>query len=389
MSVLLPAPDTGVGWMPLITGLAVARAVSETAGVHAGVKWPNDVLVEEDEWRKVCGVLCEVHPAGVVVGFGVNVDQTREELPIETATSLRLCGAEQVRREDLIGSCLAHLHALHADLLAGGERRETLHAAYRSACRTSGWSSTSRPASRPSGCRRSASTTRAGSSCTARAASMPWRPVTWSTSGRWSPVAQVPLPGCSSRCCGVLEVPLGAVRTIPGKHGMISGVGGRPHARRRSARGGVGGAQDRSAPAGAPTRGLGGRHRPGQHRGAAARAARHHGRREVSRGARVSLLSARKFWHALGFPIVEDEDAAFTEADLVALKAVARLVREEQFDERTALAMTRAFARTTDRLAVWQTQLMAEALASPELGPPWTRRTRAPSPTSTPPAPLP
>jgi adenylate cyclase len=91
------------------------------------------------------------------------------------------------------------------------------------------------------------------------------------------------------------------------------------------------------------------------------------GRREVSRGARVSLLSARKFWHALGFPIVEDEDAAFTEADLVALKAVARLVREEQFDERTALAMTRAFARTTDRLAVWQTQLMAEALASPEL----------------------
>ena len=89
------------------------------------------------------------------------------------------------------------------------------------------------------------------------------------------------------------------------------------------------------------------------------------GRRDVSRGAQVSLLSARKFWHALGFPIVQDEDAAFTEADLMALKAVAALVREEQFDEQTALAMTRAFARTTDRLAVWQTQLMAEALAAP------------------------
>src|SRR5580765_5246774 len=91
------------------------------------------------------------------------------------------------------------------------------------------------------------------------------------------------------------------------------------------------------------------------------------GRRDVSRGAQVSLLSARKFWHALGFPIVEDEDAMFTEADLMALKAVARLVREEELDEETALAMTRAFARTTDRLAVWQTQLMAEALAAPEL----------------------
>jgi adenylate cyclase len=91
------------------------------------------------------------------------------------------------------------------------------------------------------------------------------------------------------------------------------------------------------------------------------------GRRDVSRGAQVSLLSARKFWHALGFPIVQDEDAAFTEADLMALKSVARLVREQHLDEQTALAMTRAFARTTDRLAVWQTQLMAEALAEPGL----------------------
>jgi adenylate cyclase len=88
-------------------------------------------------------------------------------------------------------------------------------------------------------------------------------------------------------------------------------------------------------------------------------------RRDVSRGAEVSLLSARKFWHALGFPIVEDDDAMFTEADLMALKSVARLVREQELDEETALAMTRAFARTTDRLAVWQTQLMAEALAEP------------------------
>jgi len=86
-------------------------------------------------------------------------------------------------------------------------------------------------------------------------------------------------------------------------------------------------------------------------------------RREVSRSAEVSLRSARKFWHALGFANVEDdEDAVFTEADVFALRSVADLVREGVFDEPTALAMTRAFARTTDRLAVWQTQLMAEAL---------------------------
>src|SRR5665647_2805619 len=86
------------------------------------------------------------------------------------------------------------------------------------------------------------------------------------------------------------------------------------------------------------------------------------GSREVSARASVSILSARKFWHALGLPNVEDEDTVFTEADLLALRALAALVRDGVFDESTALGMTRAFARTTDRLAVWQVQLMAEAI---------------------------
>ncbi|GAA1255606.1 adenylate/guanylate cyclase domain-containing protein [Oryzihumus leptocrescens] len=86
-------------------------------------------------------------------------------------------------------------------------------------------------------------------------------------------------------------------------------------------------------------------------------------RRDVSSAAGLSLRSARKFWHALGFANVEDdEDRVFTQSDIQALRSVADLVREGVFDEPTALAMTRAFARTTDRLAVWQTQLMAEAL---------------------------
>ena len=84
--------------------------------------------------------------------------------------------------------------------------------------------------------------------------------------------------------------------------------------------------------------------------------------REVSARASVSTLSARKFWHALGFPNVDDDDAVFTEADLLALQTLAALVRDGVFDEPTALGMTRAFARTTDRLAVWQVQLMAEAM---------------------------
>ena len=85
-------------------------------------------------------------------------------------------------------------------------------------------------------------------------------------------------------------------------------------------------------------------------------------RRQVSAAAEVSLLSARRFWHALGFPNVGDEDTVFTAADLQALRSVVGLVREGVFDETTALSMIRALGRTTDRLAMWQTQLMAEAL---------------------------
>ena len=84
------------------------------------------------------------------------------------------------------------------------------------------------------------------------------------------------------------------------------------------------------------------------------------GRREVSREAGVSIRSARKFWHAMGFPIVHEGDTMFTEADLEALSRVAAMVREEGLPEDFALSMTRAIARTMDRLAAWQVQLVSE-----------------------------
>jgi adenylate cyclase len=88
-------------------------------------------------------------------------------------------------------------------------------------------------------------------------------------------------------------------------------------------------------------------------------------RREVSEIAGVEPVTARRFWHAMGFQNVEDDEAMFTEADTEALSRVARIIGEGRVDEELALGMTRAFARTADRLAVWQTQLVAESLASP------------------------
>jgi adenylate cyclase len=90
-------------------------------------------------------------------------------------------------------------------------------------------------------------------------------------------------------------------------------------------------------------------------------------RRDVSQAAGVSLLSARKFWRALGFPNVEESEGAFTEADVLALHEVSGMVREGLLDETTALGLTRAVGRSVDRMASWQLQLVAEVLAEKQV----------------------
>ena len=90
VSVTVPAPEQGPGWVPLVAALAVRDAIREVAGVETVVKWPNDVLVPADGGRKVCGILCELTGRGVVVGAGINVDQDRDELP---SAPRRRCGS--------------------------------------------------------------------------------------------------------------------------------------------------------------------------------------------------------------------------------------------------------------------------------------------------------
>lgn len=75
------------------------------------------------------------------------------------------------------------------------------------------------------------------------------------------------------------------------------------------------------------------------------------------------IPAARRFWRALGFPEPQAwGELELTNADLDALDKMNSLVSRGVFDLDLALAMTRAIARSTDRLAVWQAQLVAETL---------------------------
>jgi BirA family biotin operon repressor/biotin-[acetyl-CoA-carboxylase] ligase len=130
-SVLIrPEPLAGsvpfpFGWVPLLAGAAMSVSIDALiGGGRTGLKWPNDVQVDG---RKVCGILAELTPSvdAVIVGTGVNLTLTDEELPVPTATSLALAGVG-ARGDELVDLVLSRYLGEFAELLnrlvaAGGD----------------------------------------------------------------------------------------------------------------------------------------------------------------------------------------------------------------------------------------------------------------------------
>ena len=102
--------------LPLVAGIAVAQTL-RNLGYNAGLKWPNDVLIDE---RKVCGILCEAHTSakgleGIVVGIGINVGAVPEEV------AYRGVGLSQpIDRLELLASFCKIFESLYARWLKGG-----------------------------------------------------------------------------------------------------------------------------------------------------------------------------------------------------------------------------------------------------------------------------
>lgn len=144
-SVLLkPGPDVPQerwGWLTLLAGVATATGLSQAAGVDTGLKWPNDLLVTVDgEERKTGGILAERVGDGVVVGIGLNVTLTDEELPVETAGSLLLAKASVTDRDPLLKAVLRSLEQWYGRWrAAGGDPAASgLQETYAAGCATLG-----------------------------------------------------------------------------------------------------------------------------------------------------------------------------------------------------------------------------------------------------------
>lgn len=305
LSATLPLPRdaTRWGWVPLLVGVAVRRAIRDLTGGSIGLKWPNDVLARASArkpWAKLAGILCQASGGtdpSVVIGIGINVHQAGDELPVDTATSLHLLGYD-VRCEDLIVGVLRQLAEVQREWDGTGE-----DSAYRAACLTIG------------------------------------QQVRVELSGEESVTGTAMDIDDMGRL--LVDTPEGPV-----PHAVGDVIHIRPEETERAPdpdphdrAAFVDGLEERLV--GAP------------------RTLR---RADVAKGAGVTGQDTTRLWRALGFASAREDDVVFTETDLEAVRAVVRMVRDGVIDEATVLGLARAVGRSTDRLAMWSLQVITDMI---------------------------
>jgi BirA family biotin operon repressor/biotin-[acetyl-CoA-carboxylase] ligase len=121
LSTLVAAAPDRASCLPLLVGLAAARAAEAVAELTVGIKWPNDLFLGD---RKVGGILCEGGGDGVVVGVGINVRTPLGGFPEplrQLATSVEATAGAPVSRSALAGRLLRELRGLAVERPTGLE----------------------------------------------------------------------------------------------------------------------------------------------------------------------------------------------------------------------------------------------------------------------------
>jgi BirA family biotin operon repressor/biotin-[acetyl-CoA-carboxylase] ligase len=108
----------------VLSATALRRGIERHTGLKPRIKWPNDIVVGG---RKLAGILTELNAEldqvnYIIVGIGVDVNQTRNDFPRElrqTATSLRMELDKPVVRAELASAVLRELDDDYARFKAG------------------------------------------------------------------------------------------------------------------------------------------------------------------------------------------------------------------------------------------------------------------------------
>jgi BirA family biotin operon repressor/biotin-[acetyl-CoA-carboxylase] ligase len=128
---------------PLIAATAVSRAVYSVCGIELAIKWPNDLLwlprplrdapLGEGGYRKLCGILTEASPKYIIVGIGLNINNTAEDFPDDIknkASSLKIITGKEYARSEffdilcgITGEFTRLLHISSENLLGEYKKR--------------------------------------------------------------------------------------------------------------------------------------------------------------------------------------------------------------------------------------------------------------------------
>ncbi len=121
--------------LTLMAAVAVVSAIREDIGLNAGIKWPNDILING---KKAGGILLEMKSDMdrinlAALGIGVNVNMSLSLLTKDVrllATSLKKESGRYIDRNKLLGEILAKLEYWYKIILKGDKRvliNEWLH----------------------------------------------------------------------------------------------------------------------------------------------------------------------------------------------------------------------------------------------------------------------
>lgn len=111
--------------LTLMAAVAAAEALVEVTALPVRLKWPNDLEIHD---KKIGGILTEALlrpdlPPVVIMGIGINVNTTLEQLPSDLhhhVTSLALVAGRFLARLPLIASLLSHLERTYETFQTAG-----------------------------------------------------------------------------------------------------------------------------------------------------------------------------------------------------------------------------------------------------------------------------
>lgn len=100
----------------MAAAIAVAEMLEE-AEIRASLKWPNDVLVNG---KKICGILAERIPQGLIIGIGLNVNMQSADHIDQPATSVLMETGKRAHVDELLEKLLKHLSVRLDEWVQGG-----------------------------------------------------------------------------------------------------------------------------------------------------------------------------------------------------------------------------------------------------------------------------